>query len=199
MKKRGLVLLSVVLWSGLGFAVDTMQSEQIIQNTREFNVGAGVGFAILDGEIGWGPNIAATFESDAGSRFFMGVDIALHQWVLREPSSDPLRLLPRNLIASKTTAIQVLPTFVYRFFTPMFPAAIPYIGLSIGPNIYITEGSSHSASDPVSQTHIFAEALFRFGVHMLVTENIFIALEPKLGLLKSQFILLPQASAVWTL
>jgi len=74
----------------------------------------------------------------------------------------------------------------------------PYIGLSVGPNIYI-ESATNGAGQTRTETRVLLEALFRVGANFALSRSFALNIEPKMGMLRSEFIFLPQVAAMISL
>jgi hypothetical protein len=149
------------------------------------NASAGLGLAILSGSTGWAINFGALTRATESAPVYWGADVAFNFW-----GTSPSLVTP----STGATAIQLLPTVVYGFSLETWPNVYPYVGLSVGPNVYVeklTVGSSTTTS-----TSVFFELLFRVGANVAVTDSLALNIEPKLGILRSDFIFLPQVNLV---
>lgn len=167
---------------------------------RAYNISAGFGPSVLNGALGWGFNVSAVRKINFTPRshpFRLGLDVGMQFW-RRTNQADPLGVVPRPEFTGGVTNIQVLPTAYWEFLLPMVPAAIPYLGLSAGPSFYLTSGTAVSGG-AVNESELFPTLLLRPGLHVVLSEDAGITFEPKLGFLESQFLFVPNMSAVWHL
>jgi|GEM_PF-3014720 len=153
-------------------------------------VTAGPGLATYNGNIGWSINFGVLSQLGGNRNLFYGLDGAINFWSFSSNSA------PVAQFSSGATGIQLLPTMVYRFEVSM-PWLFPYIGLSVGPNIYREKQTVSGNTD--TKSDVFLEVLFRPGFFTKLTKTVSLQVEPKFGILRSEFIFLPQANAVFAL
>lgn len=144
-------------------------------------VSAGVGLAVLGGSTGWALNFGAVTRATESTPIYWGADVALNFW-----GTSP------SLVSASTgaTAVQLLPTVLYGFTVETLPGIFPYVGISAGPNIYVEKlvaGTSTTTS-----TSLLFELLFRVGANWQINRDVAFNFEPKVGILRSDFIFLPQ-------
>ena len=199
MKLRFLIPLAAVIVSTSICASESHLQESFPSEGRRssFTVSAGFGLAMLDGELGWGLTAGAAQEVSTGLPFYMGLDLGFHLWNRRN-QTDPLKTLAEPVEAGTVASLQILPTFYYQFMLPMAPAAIPYLGISIGPSLYFSGGTTASGAE-LRELAVYPAVLFRPGLHVVVSDDAGVTLEPKMGILKSEFLFVPQVSAIWLL
>lgn len=152
----------------------------------------GPGLALYDGGTGWAVNFGALTPAYEGSPLFVGADLGIDRW------STSVTQIPNASVSASSTAFQLLPTAIYRFDIAQAPSLHPYVGLSFGPNILVGRGSTTVNGQPAvdkSSTTLYIETLFRPGVFTSLTDSVALQIEPKLGLLGSTFIFLPQVNA----
>lgn len=160
----------------------TSSSESFWDNTPSVaTVSAGVGIAVLGGSTGWALNFGAVTRATESSPIYWGADVALNFW-----GTSP------SLVSASTgaTAVQLLPTVLYGFTVETLPGIYPYVGISAGPNIYMEKlavGSSTTTS-----TSLLFELLFRIGANWQINRDVAFNFEPKIGILRSDLIFLPQ-------
>lgn len=149
---------------------------------------AGAGLAILNGNTGWAIQLGGLTEASAGSPVYVGLDFGLNFWNFSS--------MVRTDSAS-ATGIQLLPTAIYRFNLADTKKFFPYLGASLGPNIYISKTSVGGLS--TTDTSVYLEFLVRPGIFVGLSNSVALSVEPKFGVLRSDFIFLPQVSAVFPL
>lgn len=160
----------------------TSSSESFWDNTPSVaTISAGVGIAMLGGSTGWALNFGAVTRATESTPIYWGADVALNFW-----GTSP------SLVSASTgaTAVQLLPTVLYGFTVETLPGVFPYIGLSAGPNIYM-EKLAVGSSTTTSTTLLF-ELLFRIGANWQMNKDVAFNFEPKIGILRSDLIFLPQ-------
>jgi hypothetical protein len=189
MKKRFLMavgLLSLVLGSQ-GARAATSQ-DYWDRPSESVQVSVGPGLAITGGTTGWALNFGALTRASESYPLYWGADVAFNFW-----GTSPSLVTP----STGATGIQLLPTIVYGFNVETLPSVFPYVGLSAGPNVYIEKVTVGSTTD--TSTTVLFEVLFRVGANIAVTDALAINVEPKLGILRSDFIFLPQVALALSL
>lgn len=184
-----------------GAIATTLTTSDGNSGRSELNVALGMAAPVLAGDVGWGVSAWGGVEVNPGVPFYVGLDLGVYRWSQGTRQRDPLNALARPASDVTATSVQLLPTFYYQFLLPMLPAAVPYLGLSVGPNLYFAQGKTveHGVEKEISALNIYAAVLFRPGIHVITSEQSGITLEPKLGILKSQVIFVPQVSVLWAL
>lgn len=180
-------------------ANDTL-ADSFSPNSRRPTVNLAVGAAapVVAGNVGGGISVWGGRELAPGTPFYVGLDLGIYRWNRGGHSRDPMFALGRSAESVVATSVQLLPTFYYQFLLPMLPAAVPYLGMSIGPNLYFAEGEMANGQRE-QVTAIYPEILLRPGIHLVMGEHSGVTLEPKLGILNSQLVFIPQVSALWAL
>lgn len=187
MNKTGLKKLALavmVLWSSVGRPAAT--TDNFWDNsTSTVNASFGLGLAILSGSTGWALNFGALNRVTEDYPIYWGADVAFNFW-----GTSP------SLITASTeaTGIQLTPTVIYGFALETLPNVFPYIGLSVGPHVYIEKITVGAASQ--TSTNVLFQLLFRVGANWAFADRAALNFEPKLGILRSDFIFLPQANLV---
>lgn len=153
----------------------------INEGTGDVYLSAGLGLPIYDGNLGWGVQLGGLTRATADQPLYVGADIGLNFWSFSSPSGGP---------SSSATSVQLLPTAIYRFEWAGMPSVHPFLGLSVGPNIYKAKGTD---------SRVLFQALVRPGVYTDISKTVALMIEPKFGILRSDFIFLPTVSAVISL
>lgn len=194
-KGSSLIVLFIGLTAGAAFgatAAKNGQTRETIPGTvaaAETYVTAGAGLALYDGATGWAINVGALHE--VYPNFLVGADLGLNFFGSNTVST------PAASLSSSSTGIQLLPTAIYRFNVGQSRMVFPYIGLSVGPNVFLSKISSGANS--TTGTRVLFEALLRPGIYTRVSDVVVLNVEGKLGLLDSNFIFLPQVNIVFSL
>ncbi len=191
-----LLVLGTVVLPRFVFADGTL-SESVSTGASRILIEAGLGMPMVAGRVGIGAQVGVVYQIDPALPFYAGLDLGIHRWGLVAIGRDPLAILPRNGLNVVATSIQLLPTFIYRFSLREIPEIIPYLGLSVGPNVYIAD--SDGPGKPFTQTEILAEIIIRPGINIVATEEIGVTVEPKLGWLRSHFLFSPQVNLSWAM
>jgi len=167
------------IWGVVGLLGALAWADAVVDtvNVRRPTVHLALGMSvpILNGEVGVGAHAGVAREIEPGYPLFYGLDMGTHRWKAGEHS------------------LRLLPTFYYHFLFPMMPAAIPFVGFSAGPHLYWEGTRGESAIT------IFPEITFRTGIHLIASETAGITLEPRVGILRSQFFFVPQVSLLWSI
>lgn len=163
--------------------------------TESMFINAGPGLAVYRGNTGWAMNFGLVKES-ANTSLMYGLDMGLDFW-----NFTPVTEAAGVVRSSGNTGIQVLGTVMYRFDLPVSRTIFPYVGLSIGPNFFVERAdvTQNGALTQRSTTSVFGEFLLRPGFYTRVARSVSLSVEGKLGLLRSDFIFLPQANFVFVL
>ncbi len=194
---RTLVVVLAIFGAFQNAVADT---ENVSDRENWYNFSAGFGPTVLFGAVGAGISIGAARQVAPEFPFFMGVDLGAHIWNYGRGERDALKSFPLNAEGT-TTSFPLLATFYYKTFLPLMPAAIPFVGVSLGPNIYSTHvvRQEEGVEVPYQTTTIYAEILLRMGLQIVFSDEASITLEPKLGFLGPAFLFSPQVSAMWTI
>lgn len=157
---------------------------------------AGPGLAVFNGNTGWALNIGGLKEVGEDANLFVGADLGLNFWNYSGATPGFGSAYPTG-----ATAIQLLPTAIYRVRFNKDSTFFPYIGLSVGPNVYIERSTTTVAgiAQSTSSTSVLFQALLRPGFYTGLSRTIGLQVEGKLGILLLEFIFLPQVSAAFTL
>ncbi len=162
-------------------AIPTMKGDT---HSVYWNIGPGL--ALYGGNTGWAINTGALIRVEQNSPIFVGADLGVDFWTFNSTTT---------LAKSSATGFQLLPTAIYRFRMADLHNFFPYVGVSVGPNVYV-ERSTSTAGVQTSATSVLFEALLRPGVYTSLTDSIALNIEAKFGVLRSEFIFLPQINAV---
>lgn len=149
------------------------------------SVHVGAGLAVFNSSTGWALNFGSMHRISDETPLFVGADLGLNFWSFSAPA---------GATSSSATAIQLLPSIVYGLELTTIRGVYPYVGLSIGPNVFISKSTVAGFSS--SSTKLYFEALVRPGVRIDLNRTFALDLEPKFGILRSEFIFLPQANLV---
>lgn len=188
MKRRGnyraLVVVAILaLMGALANAEEISEAIPGERSDRNFFVTAGAGVAFLNGNTGWALQFGGLGGIDDFPGLYVGADLGLNFWSFTSVSGATAQ------VSSRAVGVQLLPTAIFRFDVADNSAVHPYLGVSIGPNLYFeTVGDTSDSS-------LLFEALFRPGMYMGLTRDVALNLEAKLGLLGGDFIFLPVVAA----
>lgn len=193
--KFGYLVAAVVLglFASTNFALAASTTEGSVPRAggedNTWYLSAGPGLAIHSG-TGWSINAGALRQAVANSGLYVGADLGLDFW------SASASVGPTS-VSTGATAVQLLPTAIYRFDIDSAPAIHPYFGLSFGPNIYTNSFTTNGKSS--SNTTLYIETLVRPGIFMPLTSGLALNMEAKFGLLGTAFIFLPNVQVTFTL
>lgn len=204
--KKWIVLVLVALAQPV-FAEDTVETVTDRSQTPWLHTALGTGLVFYSGEygqlydggsVGWAMNFS--FLRQLGdTNFYVGGDVGLNFFTFdnqRNPAAG-------TDIQRTSTAIQLLPSMVYRFPDTSEYNVTPYFGFSMGPNVYLhRQRFSDAARGEVSSdrdTKLYFELLARPGADVHLTETLALNVEPKFGLLNWDFIFMPQVALALTL
>ena len=148
--------------------------------------GAGLGF-----NAGFGVKVSQT----SNSALFVGADLGLgflgdvNGYTITSASTLT------NISIDKTgaTTLHILPTIYWR--TNLSSSVRQYIGVSMGPNIWIQSFPSSTLTSS-SETKVFFEFLFRPGIEVALSDKVGFLFEPKFGIIKTSFVFLPQMNVL---
>jgi hypothetical protein len=194
----GFVLAAVFcMTSGLSFGEANRKSDNPNTQVRESIPGtstvketyiyAGPGLAVYNGNVGLAVNVGALTE--VYPDLFVGADLGLNFWSFNSAAG--------TTVSTGATGVQLLPSAIYRFSVNGSRTIFPYIGLSVGPNIYIGKTTIGGVSN--SSSRVLFEALFRPGLYTRLSNSLVLNVEGKLGILDSDFIFLPSANLVFSI
>lgn len=93
------------------------------------------------------------------------------------------------------TLVQMMPTIYYRSTVASLPNVRTYLGISIGPNIFVQSVPTTTATSS-SETKVYFQCMLRPGVDLALSNQVSLLFEPKLGVLRSAFIFNPQIGVV---
>lgn len=155
-----------------------------------FFLSAGPGLAMHGGNLGWAINFGALSQMSGHQNLFYGLDAGLNFWSFQAATA------PIASISTSATGVQLLPTVLYRFEIAG-PSIFPYIGLSVGPNLYLERQSLGGGTQ--TNTTLYLESLVRPGFFTQLGKTVSLQVEAKFGLLGTNFIFLPQANVVFAL
>lgn len=182
------VWVSLLLSAHVAVAGSASLEDSFHYRPSLIHTAVGWGMPVLDGRVGWGPGAGFGWEIEPGVPLYVGLDTAMH-FFKDAPADSPVR--------TETTSFQVLPTFYYHFLFPMVPGTIPFVGMSLGPNVQ--QVRTFTPAGESSTTTWQAEVLARMGIHFVLSDETAITVESKAGFLSSKLIFLPQASLVWVI
>lgn len=170
--------------------VHTLESKEVPSDVQQARLSVGPSLALLNSTLGVGINMSIAFHT--GIPLYVGFDTGFHRWS-ESQSSDSVS------IDATLTSIPLLATAYYRFDIPG-STVHPFMGISLGPSINIGSAkiSVSSTSESGSATKVFFEGLLRAGIDLDLASDFALSLEPKLGLLKDEFVFLPQVNAVFS-
>ena len=188
-------LLASPLWADTGVRTNERENVQSTAIPGERTdatafLSVGPGLALYGGSIGWALNIGALTQLGGNPNLFYGLDTGLNFW------SFPSAAGAAGTQITGATAIQVLPTMLYRFDIAS-SVLFPYAGVSLGPNLYLEEQTTGGTKS--TQASVLFQAMLRPGFYTKLGKSVSLQVEAKMGLLRSSFIFLPQASAVFAL
>jgi hypothetical protein len=162
-----------------------------VSRAESIHLTAGPGMAVY-APYAAGPSINGGIGAcvNAGCSLFVGADLAVG--FLGDVSSP---FLIDSINNTGATMIQLLPTAYFRTPVTGLPGVRAYFGLSLGPNIFI-QSKPISALQTSSETKVYFEFLLRPGLDLSVSRQVAFLLEPKLGILRSSFVFLPQLNTL---
>ena len=149
------------IWVGPGVAIYNGSYNQVLEK----------------GNVGLATNFSWVTPLNPSYPIYVGADAALNFWNTTANGT-------RNISG---TGVQLLATAIYKFTLPPIPKIHPYLGLSLGPHIYIGQTISGT-----STTSAFVELLFRPGIQWELSSSLAANFEPKFGVLNSDFMIIPQ-------
>jgi outer membrane protein W len=154
---------------------------------------AGPGIAIFNRNIGWAINVGIISALNNTDNLFVGADLGLNFW-----GNNNSLLSSVGTRSYSATGIQLLPTVVYRFDLTGGGVLFPYIGASVGPHVFIEQTSVTASGVTAQETNsaLLFELLLRGGFYTHLSNTVSLNMEVKGGILKTDFIFLPQVNAV---
>ncbi len=191
------VLLSFLCISRNGFALTSSKNKAIrnlTPETRSFvqmsepsypatRLRLAPAFAVQDQTIGYGGIAELSFST--GAPFYIGVESGYIQW-----QTDPE--LPESVAA---ITIPILASFIYRFELSR-SSMHPYLGGALG--VVLNRGDANSTNLEAATYEASFQALARPGIEFEFSKTTSFYVEPQFGLLKSQFLFLPQAGLAFS-
>jgi hypothetical protein len=139
--------------------------------------------AAKGGSWGVSLNAGVVTEATPHSSWFVGADLGVNSWDFASVD-DTVRF--------SAIGFQMLPTTYYRF-DPLAEQWHPYVGVSLGPNLYLAKSTIAGVSG--SEYTVYLELLFRPGLTFQAAKDLSLNVEPKFGFMGSAFIFQPMASA----
>lgn len=137
------------------------------------------GLASMEGV--WGTAATLGVSYSVGIPLYIGFEAGVYNWATDGTISGALGSQPALL-----TTIPVLLTLLYRF--PINSFIVPYIGVGAGAGVSFPKGGD---------TIVYFHGIVKPGFDLAVSRNLSLSLEPKLGVLKDQFIFLPNVSTTF--
>jgi hypothetical protein len=113
-----------------------------------------------------------------GSPLFFALDLGLNFWSFSSPLGGP---------SLGATGVALLPSVVYGFSFAGVKSVRPFVGASLGPQLYMERGQP---------ARVFLQLMVRPGVNVAASEAFSLNIEPKFGILGGSFAFLPTISAV---
>jgi hypothetical protein len=187
--------LLLTLATCLGGTLPAAESAKVIQetipgeNNRDSTfLTLGPGLAIYQGSVGWTVNVGLLKEApEILPNLFYGLDFAINFY------GSTVNPNP-NISKVSASSLQLLPSAIYRFDVARSYGIFPYIGLSVGPNVYFSKNAVNNSS-----AALYFELLLRPGFFTTISRTVSLNVEAKLGTLGGEFIFLPQANFVFVL
>lgn len=187
--------LALVIWSLSLPALESQSSLIRPDAGARWEVSAGTGLGLFDGQVGWGVELAFARGGGIPTPFWMGLDIGIYQWDY-SAGLDPLKPFPFTPTASSALLVQALPTFVWDFPVVGWSGIVPFLGLSVGPAAYLATAEAANTAR-VHETLFGLAAYLRPGVKATLAPSLNMVLEAKLGVFRNRGIFLPQFSLAW--
>lgn len=172
--------------------------ESVARTSNPVDLWVGPGFAFFRSETGFAINFGANIPVSSDLPVFVGLDFGLNFWSRDYYGSSVFINGP----SESWTNVQLLPSVFYRVDLARPRILHPYVGLSVGPSIFIAKANSGGpAATQVNQsaTKVYFEMLFRPGISVDLSKTIAINVESKFGVLGGDFVYLPQAAISFVL
>jgi hypothetical protein len=157
------------------------------KDSSPVKVSVGGGASYFNGNTGWGVTGGVQKRISDDMPLYAGIDLGINVWNFNS-----------SVAATSEGAfgIALLPSLVYGFSLKDMKNLRPYIGLALGPQLYI-ENRNIAGVGNNSDTRVYLEALVRVGANLAISDGVSLNLEPKFGLMGGRFVFLPTASAVF--
>ncbi len=162
---------------------------------RTWQVSAGSGLGLFSGQVGWGVGLGISRGGGIPTPFWMGLDLAVYRFDY-EGASDPMKPFAFTAKSGAATLVQMLPTFVWDIPVVGWPGLTPYVGLSVGPAVYLASGDSEAGAR-AHESFVGLAAYLRPGVRALLAPSLNLSLEGKVGIFRSRTVFLPQFALAW--
>lgn len=182
--------LAFGLWLSPSWALDSQTALVVPDSGPRWEVSAGSGLGLLDGQVGWGLNVSVARGGVLPTGFWMGLDIAVYRWDFGSVA-DPLKPFSFSPLTADATLVQVLPTFIWDLPVAGWSGVTPYLGLSVGPAVYLAAGDSREGNR-AHESLVGLAAYIRPGLRAALAPSLQLTLEAKLGMFRSRTIFLPQ-------
>jgi hypothetical protein len=192
------LFLALALWLSPSFAAESQTTLIRPDAGTRWEVSVGSGLGLFDGQVGWGLDMGVARGGGIPTPFWMGLDLAIYRWDY-DAGQDPLKPFAFSPVSSGATFVQILPTFLWDFPLLAWPGLVPYVGLSVGPAVYLADGN-HAQGPNVYGAHetlVGLAAYLRPGLRAALAPSLNLVLEGKLGLFRSRPVFLPQFALAW--
>ena len=175
--------------------VETSTQLLSIPDGPGWGVGLGTGMASMDDHLGWSVQVDATKPISGPVPMNMGIELAYSQlpW---SGGLDPYKSFGVNTIEGEGQFLQVSSTFQFLLPIAGVYGFTPYLGVSLGPTVYLARGVSETG-DVAHETRVFASALLRPGLRFNGMSFWSFEIEPRFGLLGDRLVFLPRLHVTW--
>jgi len=187
--------LAFALCTSMLWAAESQTSLIRPDSGRSWQVSAGSGLGLFAGQVGWGVGLGVSRGGGIPTPFWMGIDLGVYQFDY-EGASDPLKPFAFTPKSGAATLVQVLPSFVWDLPVAGWPGLIPYLGLSVGPAVYLARADS-AAGARAHESFVGLAAYVRPGLRAQIAPSLNLSLEGKVGIFRSRTVFLPQFALAW--
>lgn len=189
------VALALVLWAFSAVGAESQTSLIQPDSGRTWNVSVGSGLGLFAGQVGWGVGVGVARSGGIPTPFSMGLDLAAYRFDY-DGASDPMKPFAFTAASGSATFIHLLPTFVWDFPLLNWPGLTPFLGLSVGPAVYLAQGTSAQGS-VAHESFVGLTAYLRPGLRATIAPSLQLSLEGKVGFFRSRTVFLPQFALAW--
>lgn len=162
--------------SSNGQLPETVQSSSSPANTGFITLAPS--FAVLQGVLGFGGGLDLMFKTSQNLPLYVGLESGFYHFFVGD-----------NYISSTLNTVPAMISAMYQFEIPESKFH-PYLGISVGASL--DWGQLNYFGWSYYNTQVLFMGLVKPGFAIALTPGVDFSVEPKLGLIKDQFIFLPQ-------